>query len=43
LLEEAGADVLYRESRLLPHAIDPRLLLELRPWLDATLAARMAP
>jgi phospholipase/carboxylesterase len=43
LLEEAGADVLYRESPLLPHAIDPRLLLELRPWLDATLAARMAP
>lgn len=41
LLEQAGVDVLYRESPL-PHAIDPRFLLELRPWLDATLAARMA-
>ncbi len=41
LLEQAGVDVLYRESPL-QHAIDPRFLLELRPWLDATLAARMA-
>jgi phospholipase/carboxylesterase len=41
LLEQAGADVVYRESPL-PHAIDPRFLLELRPWLDETLAARMA-
>jgi predicted esterase len=41
LLEHAGADVVYRESPL-PHAIDPRYLLELRPWLEATLAARMA-
>ena len=32
LLEEAGADVEYRESPL-PHAIDPRFVLELRPWL----------
>ncbi len=40
LLEHAGADVVYRESPL-PHAIDPRYLLELRPWLEATPAARM--
>ena len=31
-LEEAGADVLYRESPL-PHAIDPRFLAEVRDWL----------
>ena len=34
LLTEAGADVLYREYPL-PHAIDPRFLAELRPWLRA--------
>lgn len=32
LLEEAGAEVVYRESPL-PHAIDPALLRELAPWL----------
>jgi phospholipase/carboxylesterase len=37
-LEEAGADVLYRESPL-PHTIDPRFLAELRPWLRDVLAA----
>jgi phospholipase/carboxylesterase len=31
-LEQAGADVLYRESPI-DHAIDPRFLLELRDWL----------
>ena len=31
-LEEAGADVLYRESPL-SHAVDPRFLRELQPWL----------
>jgi phospholipase/carboxylesterase len=35
LFEQAGADVLYRESPL-PHAVDPALLRELQPW---TLAA----
>ncbi|HEX6491450.1 MAG TPA: hypothetical protein VF002_08795 [Gaiellaceae bacterium] len=35
-LEEAGAEVLYRESPL-PHAIDPHYLDELRPWLAASL------
>jgi phospholipase/carboxylesterase len=34
LLEDAGADVLYREYPL-PHAIDPRYLSELASWLDA--------
>ena len=32
LLEEAGADVLYRESPL-PHAIDPQVLAEVARWL----------
>ncbi len=31
-LEQAGADVLYRESPV-DHTIDPRFLLELREWL----------
>ena len=37
LLEDAGADVLYRESPL-PHAIDPRFLDELAPWLEGVRA-----
>jgi phospholipase/carboxylesterase len=32
LLEQAGAEVLYRESPL-PHAIDPRFIVDLRAWL----------
>lgn len=32
LLEDAGADVVYRESPL-PHAIDPAYLRDLRPWI----------
>jgi phospholipase/carboxylesterase len=32
-LEEAGAEVLYRESPL-PHTIDPRFLAEVRDWLS---------
>jgi phospholipase/carboxylesterase len=35
-LEEAGADVLYRESPL-EHTIDPRFLGELRGWLAERL------
>ncbi len=31
LFEQAGADVLYRESPL-PHAVDPAFLRELQPW-----------
>jgi phospholipase/carboxylesterase len=38
LLENAGAAVIYREYPL-PHAIDPRFLTELRPWV-ASAAAR---
>jgi phospholipase/carboxylesterase len=38
LLEGAGADVLYREYPL-PHAIDPRFVAELRPWINDRLAA----
>ena len=40
-LETAGAAVLYRESPL-PHAIDPRFLAELRPWLAEALAVAAA-
>jgi hypothetical protein len=29
--------VLYREAAI-PHTIDPRFILELRPWLDVALA-----
>jgi len=32
LLEEAGADVLYREYPL-PHAVDPTFARELAPWI----------
>jgi phospholipase/carboxylesterase len=32
VLEEAGADLLYREYAL-PHAIDPRFLAEIAAWL----------
>jgi phospholipase/carboxylesterase len=35
-LTQAGANVLYREYPL-PHAIDPRFLAELRPWLAESL------
>jgi phospholipase/carboxylesterase len=36
-LEAAGAEVLYREYPL-PHALDPRFLRELAPWISAALA-----
>ena len=36
LLEEAGADVLYREYPL-PHTIDPAFLVELRDWLAGVI------
>jgi phospholipase/carboxylesterase len=38
LLEDAGADVLYREYPL-PHAFDPRFVDELRDWVSDRLAA----
>ena len=41
-LEAAGADLLYREYPL-PHAVDPRFLVELAPWLSAALAAPAPP
>ncbi|HSC90685.1 MAG TPA: hypothetical protein VLB86_03435 [Gaiellaceae bacterium] len=36
LLEQAGADVTYRESPL-PHAIDPRFAAELAGWVERAL------
>jgi phospholipase/carboxylesterase len=41
LLEEAGADVLYREYPL-PHTIDPHFIVELRGWLAEKLAGAPA-
>jgi phospholipase/carboxylesterase len=41
-LEAAGADVRYGEYPL-PHAVDPRFLVELVPWLSAALAAPAPP
>ena len=35
-LEEAGADLLYREYPL-THAVDPRFLQELAPWIASAL------
>jgi phospholipase/carboxylesterase len=37
-LEAAGAQVVYREYPL-PHAVDPRFLAELPPWIASALAA----
>lgn len=39
LLEDAGAEVLYREYPL-PHAIDPAFLGELAPWIASALYER---
>ena len=36
-LEEAGADVVYREAPI-PHAVDPSFLRELAPWVEAAIA-----
>jgi phospholipase/carboxylesterase len=41
VLEEAGARVLYREYPL-PHAVDPRFLVELAPWIGSALSAAPA-
>ena len=41
LFEQAGADVLYRESPL-PHAVDPAFLRELQPWTLAAVPDRTA-
>ena len=40
LLEEAGAELIYREYPL-PHTIEPRFLVELRPWLADALAVAL--
>jgi len=32
-LEEAGADVLYKESPM-PHSVDPAFIVELQPWVS---------
>jgi phospholipase/carboxylesterase len=41
LLEEAGAELIYREYPL-PHTIEPGFVVELRPWLAETLATTPA-
>jgi phospholipase/carboxylesterase len=41
-LEAAGAEPLYREYPL-PHAVDPRFLAELEPWISAAVGAPASP
>ena len=41
LLEPAGAELTYREYPL-PHAVDPRFLVELQPWLSRAISAQPA-
>jgi len=36
-LEEAGADLLYRESPM-PHSVDPSFIAELQPWVADAIA-----
>jgi phospholipase/carboxylesterase len=38
ILEEAGADVLYRESPM-PHSVDPAFIAELQPWVSDVLSS----
>jgi phospholipase/carboxylesterase len=40
LLEEAGAEPIYREYPL-PHTIEPRFLVELRPWISDALSVAL--
>ena len=37
LLEETGAEVLYRESPM-PHSVDPSFIAELQPWVSDVLS-----
>jgi phospholipase/carboxylesterase len=37
VLADAGADLVYRETPGMSHSIDPRLLGELRTWIDETI------
>ena len=39
-LEQAGAEPIYREYPL-PHAIDPRFVVELQPWLRDALSVAL--
>ena len=38
ILEEAGANVLYRESPM-PHSVDPSFIAELQPWVSDALSS----
>ena len=38
VLEQAGADVLYRESPM-PHTVDPAFIAELQPWVSDVLSS----
>jgi phospholipase/carboxylesterase len=38
ILEEAGANVLYRESPM-PHSVDPAFIAELQPWVSDVLSS----
>jgi phospholipase/carboxylesterase len=41
ILQEAGADVLYRESPM-PHSVDPAFIAELQPWVSDVLSSSAA-
>ncbi len=41
LLEEAGAEVLYRESPM-PHSVDPSFVVELQPWVSSVVSRSSA-
>ncbi len=41
LLEEAGAEVLYKESPV-PHSVDPSFIVELQPWVADVVQGRTA-
>jgi phospholipase/carboxylesterase len=38
ILEDAGADVLYRESPM-PHSVDPSFIVDLQPWVSDVLSS----
>lgn len=42
-LEDAGAELVYRESPFLGHSIDPDVLRELPPWMTRALASAEEP
>jgi phospholipase/carboxylesterase len=42
LLEEAGAEVLYKESPI-PHSVEPSFIVELQPWVSDVVERASTP